>query len=116
MAKSISMIQKDTGLKMVGYYGFSWTTFFFGFIPALFRRDFLVFLGGFTIQVIFGLVTAGLAMPVIGLIWAFWYNRYYTRKLIEKGYVFAGTPAENDLAASALGVGNPTGHQVVETK
>ena len=35
MATRISMRHKESGIMKVGYYGFSWTTFFFGFFPAL---------------------------------------------------------------------------------
>lgn len=36
------------------------------------------------------------------------YNKYYTRKLLERGYVLAGSQGENSLAASALGIPLPT--------
>jgi hypothetical protein len=38
------------------------------------------------------------------IVWAFMYNKYYTRKLIERGFKFNGTAEENNLAAQALGV------------
>jgi hypothetical protein len=41
---------------------------------------------------------------LINIIWAFMYNKYYTRKLLERGYVFAGSDDDNALAASALGM------------
>lgn len=104
MAVRIPMRHKETGIARDGFYGFSWTTFFFGFFPALFRGDFVTFIGGFVIAVIIGLVTAGLGMFVVGFVWAFMYNKYYTRKLIEQGYVFNGSDEENRLAASSLGV------------
>ncbi len=104
MATNISMKHKDTGITKTGYYGFSWTTFFFGFFPALFRSDFITFIGGFTISVIIGIFTMGIGSIFIGIIWAFMYNKYYTRKLIENGYSFAGSDSENAQAAAAIGV------------
>lgn len=101
------MKHKETGIVKNGFYGFSWTTLFFGFFPALFRGDFITFIGGFVISVIIALFTAGLGAMFISLVWAFMYNKYYTRKLLERGYVFAGSEADNALAASALGVVSP---------
>lgn len=107
MATRIALRQKDTGLVKDGFYGFSWTTLFFGFFPALFRGDFITFIGGFIISVIIAVITMGFGVFFISLVWAFMYNKYYTRKLLEKGYVLAGSDADNTLAASALGVAMP---------
>jgi hypothetical protein len=43
----------------------------------------------------------------VGLVWAFMYNKYYTRKLIERGYALAGSDGDNARAAAALGVSTP---------
>ena len=37
MAKEIILRNPETGLTASSYSGFSWTTLFFGFIPALFQ-------------------------------------------------------------------------------
>ncbi|SDH44159.1 MULTISPECIES: hypothetical protein [unclassified Duganella] len=104
MATRIALKHKDTGLVKDGFYGFSWTTFFFGFFPALFRGDFITFIGGFVISMIIAVVTMGIGAFFIGLIWAFMYNKYYTRRLLERGYVLAGSEGDNALAAAALGI------------
>jgi len=91
-----------------GYYGFSWTTLLFGFFPALFRGDFITFIGGFVITAIIALVTFGIGALFINLVWAFMYNKYFTRKLLERGYAFAGSEGDNALAASNLGVIAPS--------
>jgi hypothetical protein len=104
LATRIVLKHKETGVVKAGFYGFSWTTFFFGFFPALFRGDFITFIGGFIISVIIAAVTMGIGAFFIGLVWAFMYNKYYTCKLLERGYVLASSEAENALAASALGV------------
>lgn len=108
MATRIVLQHKDTGVLKNGYYGFSWTTLFFWFIPALFRADFLTFLVGFVITVIFGFFTMGLSTPFISIVWAFMYNKYYTRRLLERGYMMVSGPGDNALAASKLGVAPPT--------
>ena len=107
MATVVSMIHKDTGLKKDGYIGYSWTTLFFGPFPMLFRGDFLTFLGYFTVGIIFGFVTAGIGWFFVFLIWSFMYNDFYTKKLLEKGYVFNDSEEANAEAAKTLGVTPP---------
>jgi hypothetical protein len=104
MATAVDLKNPATGLTKTGYFGFSWTTLFFGFFPALFRGDFITFIGGFAVAVILGLMTMGVGLFLIGFVWAFMYNKYYTRKLLEKGYVLNGSPDVNRRAAEALGV------------
>jgi hypothetical protein len=104
MAIKIPMKNSQNGLFKDGFYGFSWTTLFFGGFPALFRGDFITFLGLFAIAVIVGIATAGIGAFLVVIAWAFMYNKYYTKKLIEKGYRFNGTDDENAAAANAIGV------------
>lgn len=139
MATRIAMEHKQTGLLKDGFYGFSWTTFYFGLFPALFRLDFASLIGGFVVYAIIGFFTIGLGDFLISIlnlgdsydrretledwyyliksiyalgigvfltsfIWAFKYNYFYTRKLIERGYTFIGTHEENEKASASLGV------------
>ncbi len=96
MATKIVMENHRTGEIINGFYGFSWTTLLFGPFPALFRKDWLVFL----IVAILNIGTFGLA----SVIWAFFYNRNYTQRLLRQGFSFSGSNAENELAARKLGV------------
>jgi hypothetical protein len=96
MATKIMMQHPVTGISKTGFYGFSWTTFFFGGLPALFRGDIIIGL----VVVVIGLLTWWIA----GIIWAFFYNKFYTLKLVEKGYVFVGTESEISAAKAALGI------------
>jgi hypothetical protein len=104
MATQVRLRHPDTGIIKDGYFGFSWTTLFFGFLPALFRGDFITFIGAFVIIVILFFATFGIGAIIAQLIWAFMYNKYYTLRLLEKGYVFNGSPEVNRQAASELGV------------
>ncbi|CAG4924799.1 unnamed protein product [Acidocella sp. C78] len=99
MAKTILLKNPATGVTKKGFYGFSWTTLFFGGFPALFRGDYMIGL----IFIVLNIFTVGVA----GFIFAFSYNRRYTTKLLEEGYQFAGAPAETTAAAAKLGVDLP---------
>jgi hypothetical protein len=113
MAVRFMMRNEKSGIQKDGFYGFSWTTLFFGPLVNLFRGDFLTFIGSFAVfficfwalPVYVGsfpvLVTALLIFHVI---WSFSYNSYYTKKLLEKEYQFAGTAEQNEEAAKVLKV------------
>jgi len=101
MATTVMMRHPATGLVKKGFYGFSWTTWFFSGIPAIMRDDWLT--GG--ILLLIGWTTGTIA----SFIWAFLYNKKYTLKLIEKGYVFADSPQAVSAAQAALGIGENVG-------
>lgn len=104
MATLISMKHKATGIVKDGFYGFSWTTLLFGPLPALFRGDFVTFIGLFVVILILGIMTFGIGGFVAMFLWAFMYNGYYTKKLLEAGYEFTGTPEEIMAAQKKLNV------------
>lgn len=85
MAKRITLYHPRAGLSVDGFYGFSWTTFFFGPFPALFRGDW-----GMGILFVLIWLPAGIIFPPLGLVVhlvaALIYNRRYTLKLLERGY------------------------------
>lgn len=105
MASTVMLKHRDSGLVKRGFYGFSWTTLFFGFFPALFRGDFITFLGGFAVLIVLGIFTIGIGSGIAMIVWAFWYNKYYTRKLLERGYMFADSEGVVAEAKTKLGVG-----------
>jgi hypothetical protein len=135
MATPIKMTNPQTGFTKTGYIYFSWTTLFFGPLPALFRSDFITFIGFSVIYIILigggytigdddddpFLLVAVLQIGGMGLwcflvfcyfmsvqfVWAFMYNGYYTRKLLEKGYIFADTPELEKKARIFLGIVSP---------
>lgn len=98
MATVIMMKNPQTGVIKKGFYGFSWTTLFFGGIPALCRGDLKVGV----LLLIACLLTGGIA----GLVWAFVYNKNYTHSLIEQGYQFVGDNNQIALAKERLGISN----------
>ena len=96
MAKKVALIHPQTGLIKSGFYGFSWTFLFFGWFVPLFRGELLIALLHFTITVI----TIGLWQ----IIFAFLYNKQYTTRLLEKGYVLSDTVEVNEEARQKLGI------------
>ena len=96
MAKKVALIHPQTGLLKSGFYGFSWTFLFFGWFVPLFRGELLIALLHFTITVI----TIGLWQ----IIFAFLYNKQYTTRLLEKGYVLNDSAEVNEEARQKLGI------------
>lgn len=81
--------------------GFSWTTFFFGFIIALVRDDWK----WGVIQLILVFVTLGLS----GLVFPFVYNKMYLTGLIAKGYrVVSVEKGSIDELSAKTGIALPT--------
>ena len=74
--------------------GFSWTTIFFGCLPALFRTDWKYALILFIIQI----CTYGLG----NMIFAFFYNKLHLKDLMEKGYKPADDYSHNRLVEIGL--------------
>ena len=104
MAVVVNIKHPATGLTKKGFAGFSWTTLLFGAFPALFRGDFATFIGAFVIFLIFAIFTAGIGALIVSIVWAFKYNKYYTSKLLEKGYEFSDTPQKVAIAKQYLGI------------
>jgi hypothetical protein len=89
MKMKVNLKNERTGQVRQRKLGFSWTTFFFGFFPALFRGDWKWALIIFAV----GLVTLGLST----LVFMFIYNKLHIRDLLENGY----EPAD-EFSANAL--------------
>jgi hypothetical protein len=104
MAQTVRLKHKPSGIMKDGYYGFSWTSFFFGGLPALIRGDVGYGLAVLLVGIVFGAFSAGLLWFVISLIWAFIYNKNYTHRLLQSGYEFNDAPERVAAAKSALGV------------
>ena len=78
MAFATITFKSKTGIVKDAPVGFSWTTFFFGFFPALIRGDWL------WAVIIFA--TSFVTLGVAALVFAFIYNRLYIQSLLKQGY------------------------------
>ncbi len=67
--------------------GFSWTTFFFGCLVPLVRLDFFYFIIFFVIDIILSVLTFVIGAVIFDLIVCFKYNKWYTHRLLRKGFV-----------------------------
>lgn len=88
MAHSVvNLINPKTGEERKAPIGFSWTTLFFGFFPALIRGDWKWSL----IMLVFTCLTG----PISWIVFPFIYNRIYYNESIREG--FAHVSYENNF-------------------
>jgi hypothetical protein len=73
--------------------GFSWTTLFFGFLPAIFRGDFK-----WTLIMILTYFLIGIGW----IVFPFIYNKIYIKSLLEKGFAPANDNAKTTLEANGI--------------
>lgn len=86
----------NTGAIKEAPVGFSWTVFFFGFFPPLFRGDWK----WAVITFILALITMGLS----SLVFMFIYNKLYIKDLIGAGFK-AQSIASGDMAYADAKIG-----------
>lgn len=93
---SVVFKNPNTGAMKEAPIGFSWTVFFFGFIPPLFRGD----IKWAAIMFLLACFTFGLS----NLVFMFIYNKLYVRDLIGAGFK-AQSIASGDLSYASAKVG-----------
>ena len=109
MAKQIILIDKNTGLKEKGYYGFSWTSLFFGPFPLLFRQEWLAFAACFGIVVLVTAITMGFGSIICYIGWGVFCNKWHLKKLIKAGYSFDETQPEEAVLSAKQYLGMSLG-------
>lgn len=77
--RKITFINEYNGQYKEAPVDFSWTTLFFGFFPAMIRRDWKWVI----LQFSFDCITFGLSW----LVMPFFYNKLYIKDLLSKGFV-----------------------------
>ena len=90
----------DREVVRIAPIGFSWTTLIFGGFPALFRGHFLAAVAIFITTI----VTSGLA----ALVFPFFYNKWYVKSLVKKGYLVSSVQGDFSIISSGFKYDLPT--------
>ncbi len=98
MATLVYMKHPTNNLVSKAYVGFSWTSLFFGPWPLLFRNEWGFFLIFLIVYIVVAMVTLGIGAFVLGIVWAFYFNKWHMRRLIEKGYAIDESQPEGLVA------------------
>lgn len=89
--KNARMVSEETGRMRSVKIGFSWTEFFFGFFVPLFRGDWkwfgILLIATIAIGVLFNESAAGTLVTLLQIGFAFFYNKFYIKDLLVKGFV-----------------------------
>ncbi len=96
MAKKVIIQHPVNGLTRNGYYGYSWTYLFFGWLVLLFRGE----LGVAALHMLFTLFTFGLWQLIV----SFLYNKQYMTRMLEKGYVLKDSEQTMAEARACLNI------------
>ncbi|MFD3449484.1 hypothetical protein ACFDTO_33435 [Microbacteriaceae bacterium 4G12] len=95
-------LKNEAGVMKEVKVGFSWTTFFFGFLPALFRGDLKWAVIMFITAAVAGLFTLGFGAWIPGIIFSFVYNKIHIKDLLEKGYRPADEQTQSELQSRSI--------------
>lgn len=96
MATKVIIQHPVNGLTKNGYFGFSWTYLFFGWLVPLFRGE----LGVAALHLLFTVCTFGFWQIIV----AFLYNKQYMTRMLEKGYLLKDSEELMTEAREALGI------------
>ncbi|MGI1827801.1 DUF2628 domain-containing protein [Ligilactobacillus salivarius] len=82
--------------------GFSWTVFFFGLFPPLFRGDWKWFGILLIINLVIGIPTSGIGAGIVNFVFAFIYNKLYINDLLASGYVASDDTSRKILTSKGF--------------
>lgn len=95
-------LKNEAGVVKEVKVGFSWTTFFFGFFPALIRGDLKWAAIMFITAAVIGALTLGFGAWIPGIIFSFVYNKIFIKELLEKGYRPADEQTQAELSSRGI--------------
>lgn len=115
MAEKFLMKNESSGQLKQTFLGYSWTMLFFNAFAPLFRGDLRTFFTLIALNIAVILASPNIIflycvifMP--GFIYSFLWNKEYTKKLIEKGFVFAEDDNKNSYAITKYNTPNKPGY------
>lgn len=82
----VNLQNQQTGIVKQAKVGFSWTTLFFTFFPALFRGDWKWALIMLLSEIVAGSFTFGVGSFVLEIVFACLYNKFYITDLLNNGF------------------------------
>jgi len=82
----VKFINKEEGKVKSSPLGFSWTTFFFGFLAPLFRGDWLGAIGMLCVWSTAIIIVGPIVAAVVQIVMAVFYNYVYVSQLLSKRY------------------------------
>ncbi|HZX31741.1 MAG TPA: hypothetical protein VFF03_10340 [Rhodocyclaceae bacterium] len=85
--------------------GFSWTTLFFGFLPAIIRGDFRWAMVQMGAVIPLAILTQGLGFVVPALLFGLVYNKLYIRQLLNEGYAVSAWVSDRGIDELARELG-----------
>ncbi|MGQ2376584.1 DUF2628 domain-containing protein [Companilactobacillus zhachilii] len=91
------LINRRTNERKDVKVGFSWTEFFWGFWPALFRGDWKWLIIILIANLTLGAWNMGFGTILFNMVFAFFYNKLYTADLINAGFEPADEGSYNTL-------------------
>ncbi|MDD2558699.1 MAG: hypothetical protein PHH87_10520 [Desulfuromonas sp.] len=106
MAKKVRIKHKQSGMMKEGYFGFSWTYFFFGAFVPIFRGE----IGIGCLHMVINMVSLG----IFQLIMCFLYNKQYMSRMLQSGWTLDETDQLYKDAQTAIGFYNDPVPQVQE--
>ena len=96
MASQIYIRHEQSGITKNGYYGFSWTYLFWGWLVPIIRGE----VGIGALHLLFSIFTLGIWQIIV----CFLYNKQYMTRMLTTGWVLAGSEEENRNAKFALNI------------
>lgn len=114
MAEQFLMKNEKTGKTKSTYIGYSWTMLCFNAFAPLFRGDFATFTGIGAVNILTYILSPNLIFwyflaPLPGLVYALFWNKRYTKSLLEEGYEFAESEDKINHAKLLLDAPNKAG-------
>ena len=94
---TVRLVHRGSGLQKNGFYGYSWTYLFFGFLVPIFRAE----IGIGLLHLVFSVLTGGLFQ----IIMSYLYNKQFTQRQILTGWDIQNPAALTGHARQRLALG-----------